>query len=169
MRRLRIAVAALALLLAAHASAHDTWLLGRVVEVDGSPQLQFDLTSGMSFPQAETAIAPDRIARAEVRVGQQHLPLAPSTNGASLRLSATGVARGLALATVVLAPRTLELDPAQVEEYLAELGPDPSVRAAYQRNGRWREHYRKNATALVQVGAVVPPDRKSTRLNSSHT
>ncbi len=135
------------------AAAHDTWMTGRAVRESAGTRIELELTSGMAFPSPESAVAADRIARAEVLLGDARSRLRAEPGGtASLTLRSEPLRDGLALASVVLEPRTLTLDPAQVAEYLDELEASPEVRAAYAKSGRWRERYRKNATALVRVG-----------------
>jgi uncharacterized GH25 family protein len=58
------AVAALLLLFAGSAGAHDTWLLPETFSVAPGAELVFELTSGGEFPALDTAIEPERVARA---------------------------------------------------------------------------------------------------------
>src|SRR5207344_3255729 len=53
-----------------------------------------------------------------------------------------------------LAPRTIELTPKQVEEYLAEIGASDLVRQRWLATPakRWREMYSKHAKTFVRVG-----------------
>jgi len=46
----------------------------------------------------------------------------------------------------------LSLTPAQVEEYIAEIGASEQVRARWQRQQRWRETYAKLAKSYVGFG-----------------
>src|SRR6187401_2924623 len=62
------AVAALLLLFAGSAGAHDTWLLPETFSVAPGAELVFELTSGGEFPALDTAIEPERVARAAYRV-----------------------------------------------------------------------------------------------------
>jgi hypothetical protein len=151
-------VAMLGFALTSHADAHDTWMTGRTVDADGGARLELQLTSGMGFPSPESAVGADRVERADVFLGDRQSKLKAAPAGPrSLALHSEPLSDGLALAAVVLEPRELELDAAQVEEYLAELDAGEEVRAAYARTGHWRERYRKTATALVRIGTRGGP------------
>jgi hypothetical protein len=47
---------ALALGIATTASAHDTWLLPVTFDLPGPARVEVDLTSGMRFPELESAV-----------------------------------------------------------------------------------------------------------------
>ena len=157
-KRTSIIVAA-ATLLATAALAHDTWLLPRTFRAPARVRVEMELTSGMAFPKNETAIDPERIERSGMRLGADTVPLTIGARGKdSLRLAATPLADGIATLWVELRPRTLELTPAQVEEYLAEIGAPPEVRKRYEAMPaprRWRETYRKHAKTFVRVGETA--------------
>jgi hypothetical protein len=141
------------------ASAHDTWLLPSKASV--SEGVFLDLTSGMSFPTLESAIRPERLLRAGLRVGGQTRPLAKRAGKKALFLSGSGGGQGVAVAWVELRPRPLELTPAQVEEYLEEIGEAERVGPRWAQRPepkRWRETYRKLAKAVFRVGAAAADD-----------
>lgn len=74
----------------------------------------------------------------------------------ALRLQAPLAVEGVAVAFVSLRPQALELKPAQVEEYLAEIGERERVGAEWQRGPRkWREVYRKHAKTFLRVGQAA--------------
>ena len=149
-----LAVAAI-LVLATALMAHDTWLLPLTSSVPRGAEVTFLLTSGESFPTAESAIHVDRIDTAAVRLAGRILPLVPEdTTAHALRLQATLPDGGVGAVWVDLRPRTLDLAPDKVTEYLAEIGAADSVRARYERTSprRWRERYRKHAKTFVRVG-----------------
>jgi hypothetical protein len=168
-RRALAAVAALAAAPAA-ARAHDTWLLALRAVVPPGAELLLDLTSGMRFPANETAIKPDRVASARVRLGGATDTLLPRSGAHALRFRAPLRRPGVAVLSVELRPRELALDSAQVDEYLAEVGAPDSVRTAYLRQlpvggvRRWRERYAKHAKAVVRV---TSPQRPAPAADSS--
>lgn len=140
------------------AYAHDTWLLP--VQADSSQATTFDLTSGMAFPTADYAIPADRIATRGCRAKESDCALQVGTKGEhALALSAKLAAGMPAVVWVDLAAKTLDLDADQVEEYLTEIDPPASVRAAYlaQPEPRhWRETYVKHAKALTGATNSTP-------------
>ena len=110
----------------------------------------------MAFPAPETAIKPHRIARAAVR-------LAGSTSDLEDRRSATKFLElkmqpskpGIATLWVELAPKSIDLTPEQVKEYLDEIGASGTLRrqwAEMPEPRRWRELYAKHAKTYVRVG-----------------
>ena len=152
-----IVVVALALTLAAAAvaSAHDTWLIsatnsGRV----GAP-VQFDLTSGETFPIDDFAIVPARVARALVREASFTRTLArPTTSALALEYRWTPKFAGVATVGVELRPTTLVLEPKLIDEYLGEIDASDEVRAAWKSLGpaqKWTESYTKHAMTFVRV------------------
>jgi hypothetical protein len=74
----------------------------------------------------------------------------------SLRLVTDVPGAGAATCWVQLAPRTLDLKPAQVAGYLDEIDATADTRAAWAASPspkRWRETYTKNAKVVVPHGA----------------
>jgi hypothetical protein len=121
---------------------------GRTVEIH--------VTSGMKFPANELAIDPARVVRAEVRTGGNIERLrAPRATRRSLRYLWTPREPGVATISIALKPRTLELEPKLIEEYLTEIRADSVARAQWDSvpaPRRWREMYTKYATSFVRVG-----------------
>ncbi|HET6897504.1 MAG TPA: DUF4198 domain-containing protein [Vicinamibacteria bacterium] len=150
----RLLGGALWLAAAAVASAHDTWMLPRAFHVAPGATVRLGLTSGMAFPRDESAIKPDRVARSGMRLGGRTVPLRAAAGRHALALSGVAGPAGLATLFVELKPRTLDLTPEQVEEYLEEIGATetagPKWRARKDR--RWRESYVKLAKSFVAVG-----------------
>jgi uncharacterized GH25 family protein len=72
----------------------------------------------------------------------------------ALRLKARFPEAGIAAVWIESKPRTLELTPAQVREYLEEIGAWESVGRKWESEGkgRWRESYTKHAKTYVRVG-----------------
>jgi uncharacterized GH25 family protein len=151
--RLTAAVAGLLFLAAGTAFAHDTWLIPAHFAVPPGATVRLELTSAMRFPEAESAVAADRLAATGARLGGRTLPLVVKGEAAkALELTTKPSAAGIETLWVESRPRTLSLGPAEVEEYLDEIGAPASVRARWKSSGRWRETYRKLAKTFVRVG-----------------
>ena len=137
------------------AIGHDTWLLARQSHVHPGQVISFDLTSGMAFPENEVAVAPDRLALGSARLGEAIVDLVrEATRKTALRLKARFSTPGIATVWIESKPRSLELTPAEVREYLEEIGIWESVgrRWEMEGSGRWRESYTKHAKTYVRVG-----------------
>lgn len=139
------------------AAAHDTWLFPARTRVPVGTKLSLDLTSGMSFPKNMLAIDPVRIDAAMVRLGGQTSTMSRKVVSKKfLRLETTLARSGVATVWISLKPKTLELTPSQIQEYLEEIGAPDSIRAHYpagKKNPRWKEEYRKEAKSFVFVGS----------------
>jgi uncharacterized GH25 family protein len=145
-----------ALLAAAAAGAHDTWLLPARFRTEAGERLSFGLTSGMAFPEPETAVAADRLTEAKLRLTGTTVVLEPgAADPRSLPLAAAPAGHGVAVAWIATAGRTLELTDHDVLHYLEEVGALESIGAEWTKAGRpaWRETYSKRAKAYVRVGA----------------
>lgn len=155
-RTIAFIVAAVVIGSATLASAHETWLLPSSMRVATGRTVALDITSGMNFPRNELSIDPKRVVRAEVRMnGDVERLRAPRVTGHALRYRWTPRRAGVAAISVALGPRSLELEPKLVEEYLTEIRADATVRAQWDSvpaPRRWREMYTKNATSFVRVG-----------------
>lgn len=153
------------------ALAHDTWILPSRASVPPGQEVAFDLTSGMAFPASGSAIAPERVAAARVRLaGREEALPKPAGAARALRFRAPLHRAGIATVWVDLAAREVQLAPAQVAGYLAEIGAPDSVRAAYEARPegarRWRERYTKHAKTVVRVASpqrALPPGDASWR------
>ena len=152
----RLLPALLCATLSTVAFAHDTWLVAERSTIAPGSSVTLDLTSGMAFPALDYAIKPDRVARAFVRLAGKTSPVKNRKSAAhSLRFSAPLSEPGVATVWVELAPKSLDLKPAQVKEYLDEIGASPEIRRAYEaapKPRRWREVYAKHAKTFVRVG-----------------
>ena len=148
--------ALLGLALSLPAFAHDTWLLARSSAVAPGAAVTLDLTSGMAFPANETAIKPDRVARAAVRLAGETTELKDRRAAAkSLQFTARLPKPGVATLWIELAPKSIDLTPDQVKHYLDEIGASAELRRAWAEMPaprRWRELYSKHAKAYVSVG-----------------
>lgn len=148
----------LPLVLAGPALAHDTWLLARSTSVQPGSSVTLDLTSGMAFPANETAIKPERVGRAGLRLAGETTELNDRRSAASsLQLTVKPSKPGIAALWVALAPNSIELKPDQVKEYLEEVGASDAVRRAWAEAPeprRWREVYVKHTKTYVRVGQL---------------
>jgi uncharacterized GH25 family protein len=157
----RTAVLLLVVMVPASALAHDTWLLPAQYRVRPRESVVFELTSAMRFPEPETPVKPERLAATGMRLGGSTQPLQADQPAAKLlRLSAVTSVAGIATVWVQSRPREIDLQPLEVEEYLAEAGAG-DVHELWVKNGRgpWRETYVKLAKSFVRVGE--PGDDRS--------
>ncbi len=160
-RRTRAALFLLALVgFAGVAAAHDTWILPASMRVRVGQPVALSLTSGMTFPKDEAPIAPARVERSEVRLGNEIDPLPrPTSAPRALRYIWTPRVPGVATIAIELAPRSLELKPAEVKEYFDEIHASPAIIAQWDsvpKPRRWRESYTKHAISYVRVGSAGP-------------
>jgi len=94
------------------------------------------------------ALANGRLAGTTFELGHR----APGPK--SLRFKAKLATPGVATVWIDLAPKSIELNPAQVAEYLDEIGAPAEVRKTWTEGGkdrRWRELYSKHAKTFVRV------------------
>lgn len=162
--RLRLAVGAATLALAAGvAAAHDSWL-SPAREGRAAGQVALELATGVRFPVQEFTQTPASVAGAQCTGGAgKPWPLQPRRQQAQwLELAAGEQASRPALACwAELHAAEIELPPATVRIYLAEIRASDAVRAAWQRaqarGEPWRETYRKFARIeLAAAGPAVP-------------
>ena len=144
------------LLLGASLFAHETFLAPSQTLILAGATVRLDLSSTAAFPLMETAILPNRLVKASVRLADTNDKLVPVEGTKSLRFNYTAPKdkSGIATAFVSLKPKTLTLDPKLIAEYAEEIGqpallekwkakPDPK---------QWREEYTKHAKAFFRVG-----------------
>lgn len=139
------------------ARAHDTWVLPTRWSVAVRERLVVNLTSAGEFPTPESAVAADRLLDKRIRLGGalSSLEVSPTRSGArALELSARPTAAGLATVWIATLPRTLELEPDEVEHYLEEVGAADTIGEQWRRSPdkAWRETYVKVAKSFVRVG-----------------
>jgi len=151
------------LAIAVSARGHDTWLQPERFAATPGATLALELTSADGFNGLETAIKPERVARAPARLAGEAIMLAvPVAGEKALRFSATLPRPGVAVVGVELKPRGLELEPEKIELYFREIHADEALRAAWAtvpEPRRWRESYVKNAKSFVRVGEPALGDR----------
>ena len=139
----------LALTLASSAFAHDTWIAPDQFGQCGAVTLH--MTSAPEFGKLETPIEPSRVQRAIIVIPHRRINMTPVVAKRSLDFNVDVPEEGMSIAAVELAPKTIDLTPAQVTEYLDEIGASDDIRA--QRNahpGRWRETYTKHAKTFIR-------------------
>ena len=101
-----------AIVTAAAARAHDTWLLPAKFRAAAGGKVELALTSGMAYPASETAMDPARIERSGLRLGGKTTALTVGEKGKdSLALAGAIPSAGVATLFVELHPRTLDLTP----------------------------------------------------------
>lgn len=140
------------------ALAHDTWLQPRRATVLPGTIAQLDLGSGDKFALFDTAIKPDRVGVARVRLNGKTSdiqPGAPEKKSLELRVPLSDP--GVATLWLSLAPKSIELNRKQVQHYLDEIdAPALLTQAWYAGKGKaakpWREIYSKHAKTFVLVG-----------------
>jgi len=142
--------------LARVAPAHDTWLLPDRFEVAPKQSVTLDLTSGMAFPALEVGPKRERVEAALCRLAGHTFDISDISAGPkSLVFKKELSEPGIATFWVKLPPKSIELKPEQVEEYLAEIDAPTDVRrqwAEAKEPKRWRELYTKHTKTFVRVG-----------------
>jgi len=152
---MRSSIAAVLFMVVTRAAAHETWLIPEQFAVTPGATVNFDLTSGTGFPGLDTTVEAGRVTKAACRVARHSTDITTLTPAEhSLRLATTVADPGIATVGVDLAPRRIELQPKEVEEYLDEIGASELVkqRWALSDTKRWREEYNKHAKTFVRVG-----------------
>ena len=138
-------------------AAHDTWLLPSSMAVASGSTVTLDMTSGMAFPAPETAVMPDRLAAARCRLAGKLLDISEHTLGEkSLRLHVRAESPGVATIWAESRPRTLDLEAAEVREYLEEIGATETAGREWEGSPeprKWRETYTKHAKTFLRVGS----------------
>lgn len=138
------------------AFAHDTWLAPTRFSVEQGSIAVLDLTSGMAFPKLETLIKPERLEHSFCRLAGRQFEMSTALQAAtSLRLNAQLADQGIATMWIDLKPRALTLTPAQVREYLEEIGASEDLGKEWiqsRKPKRWKEIYTKHAKTFVRVG-----------------
>lgn len=136
--------------------AHDTWLLPKAFRIQAERKVTLALTSGMAFPIPAHAIAIDRLDQAMMRLAGETQQLSKYTKSRlSLDFTINPANVGVAVVSVVLKPRALELAPKLIQEYLDEIGASDSLKAAWKqpsKDRKWRETYTKHAKTFLAVG-----------------
>ena len=136
--------------------AHDTWLIPSAVSVAPGTPVTLDMTSGMDFPAPETAVKPGRLARAQCRLAGKRTGISDRrVADKSLQLTFRPERPGIATVWAESKPRTLDLEPAEVKEYLEEIGAAETAGKDWEKSPaprKWRETYTKHAKTFLRVG-----------------
>ncbi len=145
------------------ARAHDTWLQPQKFSAPVGATVVFEMTSAGGFKGPETAIAPNRIHLAGGRVGGVPVKLGePLAGEKTMTLPITLPRAGIAVITVELKPRLLDLAADKIELYFTEIHAGDALRAqwaAVPAPRKWRELYVKNTKTFVRVGEPAATDR----------
>jgi uncharacterized GH25 family protein len=149
-------VGLLAVLIAAPASAHDTWIGPPMGPARPGAALRLDLTSGGAFPQLDYAPEASRLALVFVRLaGKTVSPKAPKRRKHGLEFSLALARPGIASVAVSLRAKDLDLAPEKIHEYLQEIGALETAGATWAGKPEpksWHETYSKHAKTFVRVG-----------------
>lgn len=144
------------------AFGHDTWLIPDHFNLAPKALVTLDMTSGMEFPKLDTGPKPERVESVKCRLAGKTFDImdklvAPN----SLQFKAELADAGVATFWVKLPPRTIELKPEEVKEYLDEVDAPEALRKqwAAMKEPRWRESYTKHPKTFARVGE--PPSDRS--------
>ena len=135
--------------------AHETWLLPNKFRCASGEELKIALTSGMEFPQNDTGIKPERIKLSQVRMGSETRKELPSQLfDDRLEMSFAATKPGVAILSVELAAKEIELTDEVVEEYFEEINASEKIREQWNRikgKKRFKEQYTKHAKTIIAV------------------
>jgi hypothetical protein len=143
---------------AVRTDAHETWLLPSRFIAPAGTAVELIITSGMTFPEAESPIKPDRIQRANVRIGGKSidLPLLEAGNKSS-NWTWSAKSEGVAVIAVTLKPRSIELTEKQLPHYFEEIDASAEIRKIWAdtpKPRQFRESYTKHAKSIIRVGPL---------------
>ncbi len=159
----KITLALLLLFVSSALFAHDTWVLPDNFSIAPGSKATLELTSGMKFPALETGPKRVRVQSAQYRLAGETVPITEiAESKEALRFVAQPAAAGVATLWVVFPAKEIELQPAQVQEYLDEIAAPEKIRkewAEMKKPGRWRELYTKHPNTFLRVG--VPEGDRS--------
>lgn len=144
-----------AVLVARAALGHDTWLIPDRFEVAPGTSITLDLTSGMAFPKLDSGPKRERVQSAPCRLAGRTFEITDISSGPnSLRFKSPLSEPGVATLWVKLPPRSIELMPAEVQEYLDEIDAPESLRKQWteMKPQRWREIYTKHPKTFARSG-----------------
>lgn len=141
--------------LATSALAHDTWLIPDQFNLAPKSTVTLDMTSGMEFPKLDAGPKPERVQSAQCRLAGKTFEITNKTAAPnSLQFKAELPDAGVATFWVKLPPRSIELKPEEVKEYLDEVDAPEALRKewAEMKEQRWRESYTKHQKTFARVG-----------------
>jgi uncharacterized GH25 family protein len=145
------------------ALAHDTWLAPDLYHRVSPGAVTLSLTSGMNFPDLDHAIKPDRVAVAKARdASGRTADMKTMTEREHALAFRRDVAGGVTTFWVVLDPRSSQLEPGQVREYVEHLGllDTEAVMTAWEKKGKANVQYRyiKYSKTFVRAGQAKTDD-----------
>ncbi|MEM7623261.1 MAG: DUF4198 domain-containing protein [Planctomycetota bacterium] len=162
-RSLIASVAVGAALLAAHALAHNSWVVAGQTRMDapGTVRLAF-VTGHDEFPSGEAATKPNRIASWDVHHSGTTTPVTGyAIEGNDLVAYHELTEPGLHIAAAALHPRFIEFDGAKFTSYLWDENAIAVIRQRRDdgtESQPGREYYTKLGKTFVQVGPIDPGD-----------
>ena len=162
MRRLRSLGLMLLLCAASAAQAHDTWVQPLPLRPLPAQPLVLELSAGHGL---QPLSAPKkRRLRSLGLIGRPRQPVAWVRLRNRVRVHFGLTAPGLSCAALSTRASLIEIPPAGVDAYLAEVQPAATVLQAWQaqcaRAQPWRERYAKDAKAYFRTGAGGLPWKK---------
>jgi hypothetical protein len=163
----RAALLAALCLAASPGHGHDSWL-SRARGAAPPGQLVLELATGNRYPVQEFSQTPASVARSGCSDGAVRTPLRPlSVQPQWLELASPVPDTGVPISCwVELAAAEIEIDPARVDVYFAEIKASPAIRQAWaemrSRAIPWRETYRKFARIELALSGAAPPERLAT-------
>lgn len=155
MKRLTFLAVAFTGLVGTSVRGHDTWLIPDQFDVTPKSTVTLDMTSGMEFPKLDVAPKPERVESAKCRLAGKTFDITnKSAAPNSLQFRAELADVGVATFWVKLPPRSIELKPDQVKEYLDEVDAPEALRKQWSemKPQRWRESYTKHPKTFARVG-----------------
>jgi uncharacterized GH25 family protein len=135
--------------------AHDTWLIPDQFNLTPKSTVTLDMTSGMDFPKLDVGPKPERVPSLQCRLAGKAFDITEKSAGPnSLQFKAELADAGIATFWVKLPPRSIELKPEEVKEYLDEVDAPATLRKqwAEMKEPRWRESYTKHPKTFARVG-----------------
>ncbi len=151
------------LLLASVATAHDSWLVADRHTVNDGDAVWLAVVTGPTFPFGDQPMDPGRVTRLLDLFGEsprEIVGLAAKDHALSVRTPIFG--GGIHVIGCQLAPRTVRLDPAAFDRYLAD---EQAEKALAQRRQspptieHILERYTKYAKTIVRVEPADPDDQ----------
>lgn len=156
-------VAAGVSLLAAHAFAHNSWVVSNITRMAGPGAVRLAFVTGHDeFPSGEVATRPDRIASWDVHRSGSVTPVAGyAIEGPELVAQHELTEPGLHVAAAALHPRFIELAGEKFTSYLWDEGAIEVLRARRESGAEAEpglEYYTKFGKTFVQVGPIDEAD-----------
>ncbi|HWP12187.1 MAG TPA: DUF4198 domain-containing protein [Ramlibacter sp.] len=157
----RAAVFAALCLAASQGRSHDSWLSPSRGDGPNGP-LVLELATGNRYPVQEFSQAPASVAQSGCTDGAARMPLRPErVHPQRLDLRAGVAEPGAPVSCwVELAAADIEIEPARVEVYFAEIKASSAHREAWAamraRGMPWRETYRKFARIELASDSAAP-------------